>query len=86
MLLKVVGVQRMDFRFDDGKEIHGWKLHGIELDKTSDNLIGNTVQTVMIRDDSPIADTVQAVSIGDEYKLFFGKGSNRVEFMMKNNK
>lgn len=55
MLLKVVGVQRMDFRFDDGKEIHGWKLHGIELDKSSDNLIGNTVQTVMIRDDSPIA-------------------------------
>lgn len=81
MMLKIVGVQRMDYKFDDGKEIHGYKLHGIELDRQVTGLTGNTVQSVMIRDDNPMSEVALGLKPGDECRLYFGKGSNRVEFL-----
>ena len=81
MMLKIVGVQRMDYKFDDGKEIHGYKLYGIELEREVTGLTGNIVQSVMIRDENPMSAVALGLKPGDECRLYFGKSSNRVEFL-----
>ena len=79
--MRVLGIQRMDLRFDDGKEIHGVKLHGVDVDKQSTDLQGEAVDTVMIRDDNPVALGLD-VQIGKEYNMYFGKGSKRVDLIL----
>ena len=83
MKLHVVGIQRLDFITDDGEEIKGVKIHGIEKECLIDGLLGDRVQSFMVKDDSPLIDAVNTVKIGSNYRVFFAKNSSRVEYLME---
>ena len=48
MIVKVIGIETQDFRFDDGKEYKGKKLHVANVDEHKENLVGCPVSVIKI--------------------------------------
>lgn len=79
MILQVVGVQRLDSRFDDGKELHGVKLHCVDTETQKKTLAGNMVTTIYIPDDNKYSSYEFALNA--EYEIYFAQKSNRIDFL-----
>lgn len=69
MIVKVVGIEKQDFKFDDGTRYSGNKIHAIESDYTSDGLSGQRVVVLKVSDKSRFADF--PFVLGQEYSVFF---------------
>lgn len=71
MKMKIVGIQVMDFKLDNGYEFKGKKLHCIDLDSKPNGLLegGSIVTSFNISDDSELA-TIP-VAVGKTYTTFF---------------
>lgn len=80
MKMKIVGIQRLDFKMDNGTEFKANKLHCVDLDSKPNGLLGgNVVTTFSIMDDSPLA-TIP-VAVGKEYTVFFDQKGKLAYFV-----
>ena len=79
MILQVVGVQRLDSRFDDGKELHGIKLHCVDMETEKKGLSGNVVTTIYVPDDNKYSDF--KYEVGKSYRVYFAQKSNKIDFI-----
>lgn len=80
MKIKLLGIQRLDFTGDAGERILGSKLHYVEEDYYSDDLLGQRVDTCLLLDGSPYAG--YPLEIGKDYIVSFRKKSNRIDILM----
>lgn len=81
MRLQLLGIERLDYKFSDGNEFHGVRLHGIDLDRSNDEKIcGQAVDTVVISDD--ISDRMPDFEIGNSYMIGFARGSKKVDIVL----
>ena len=80
MKIKLLGIPRLDFVGDNGDRVLGSKLHYVEEDYSSDDLLGQRVDTCLLLDGSPYAG--YPLEIGNEYIVSFRKKSNRVDILM----
>ena len=78
MLLRIVGLQRQDFKMDNGYEFHGYKFHCVDESTENKELQGRQVVNFKVGDDHPIAS--MPVHLGRLYKVYFDQ-KGRLDFM-----
>ena len=77
--MQLVGVQKQDYKLDNGYAFKGNKLHCVDLDSKTDGLQGNIVTTFKIADGSELAQI--PLKIGAEYTVFFDQKGNLAYFI-----
>lgn len=81
MVLKVVGVQRLDCRFDDGKELHGVKLHCLDMETEKKGLEGHVVTSLFVPDDNRYS--AFGFEVDKDYRIYFAQKSNKIDFVQE---
>ena len=71
MVVKIVGIQSQDYKLDNGYSFKGKKLHCIDCETKPNGLTGNTVTTLKIADDSPMASL--PIEVGKMYTTYFNQ-------------
>lgn len=71
MKVRVVGVQKQEYKLDNGYEFKGRKLHCIDLDSNRSDLDGCLVMNVKIANESPLSSV--PISVGSEYVCYFNQ-------------
>ena len=81
MIIKVIGIETQDFRFDDGKEYKGKKLHVANVDEHKENLVGCLVSVIKI----PATSEFFSVPIEPDklYNVFFDQ-KGKVAYLAPN--
>ena len=80
MKIKVVGVQQQNFTLDNGYHFDGRKVHGIDLDKKPDGLVGNVVtQFKLSNEDTKLA--MLMVEVGKTYNVYFEQDGKTVAML-----
>ena len=69
MKVKLIGMEKKDFKFQDGKEYHGKDLHVMILDKGKPEITGNLTAVYKIKDEEPLS--AVPLTVGKEYVVFF---------------
>lgn len=69
MVVKVVGVEKQDFTFPDGKQYSGKKLHCVVVDRHEPNLVGCPVEVVKIPSHNEFYNV--PIDVDVHYTIFF---------------
>lgn len=71
MKIQLVGIQKQDYKLDNGYSFKGVKLHCVDLDSSDSNLVGNVVVNLKIADSSPFSDV--PLNVGANYVAYFNQ-------------
>ena len=69
MVVKVVGIEKQDFTFPDGKQYSGKKLHCVVVDRHEPNLVGCPTEVVKIASTSEFFSV--PIDVDSLYTIFF---------------
>lgn len=77
MKIKVIGIERKDYEFDDVK-FHGNYIHSEKLDEPKEGLVGNVSAVIKIPDGHKCAEI--PLSVGEKYTVYFDD-KKKVDFI-----
>lgn len=80
MKIKIVGIQKQDYKLDNGYSFKGLKLHCIDCDTKPEGLIGDVVTNIKISDDSRLSSV--PVAVGETYVVYFNQKGG-LDFIQK---
>lgn len=82
MLVKIVGIQNMNFTLDNGYHFEGRKFHCIDMEKKPDGLVGQVVTNFRIPS-SDLRFSVLDVQLGDVWNVYFEQDGKTVGAFVK---
>lgn len=72
MTIRLVGIQKQDYKLESGYEFHGKKLHGIDLSTMPEGQTGNQViNSLKIPDGSALSQI--PLEVGKVYTVYFNQ-------------
>lgn len=69
MLVRIVGLQRQDWKMDDGFEFHGYKFHCVDEGTQNKDLQGRMVLEFKVPDGHPLSS--MPIQLNKLYKAYF---------------
>lgn len=69
MVIKIIGIEKQDYKLDNGYAFQGLKIHAADLETVKNSLVGNLTTTIKIPAESPFYN--EGYAVGECYRCYF---------------